>query len=436
MSPVIPTQPKKERPMSDLERRSQIDIAIENLLRRDPISRRTFMRRAGRGGLAFGAALSLPALLAACAPGSSSGAKALEWANWPAYIDIDEEAAPNPTKYPSINTFIEQTGIGVDYKETIQDNADFLGTLRQDLAAGNATGWDVISPGGWVVERMGRLGYLEEIDHSKLPNWTANCADYAKGLWFDPDNKYSVWWQGGITGIAYDPELTGREITTFDDLLDPAFKDRAGGFSDMRDTFGLTLLSLGVHPEDATIADVTKAQKKLLDANDRQQFRGYYGNEYYDSLANGDLAISIAWSGDVSQMQLYDNPKVKFVIPDGGGMRWNDNLAIPKKAAQIDNAHKLLNYWYDPAAATTLSEYIGYFTPVKGVSERITADAEALRSPGPSASPDPTTADLYDTLAPTVVPTADQLAGTFPDKQLDEAEEGQWNDLFLKVLGG
>ena len=73
---------------------------------------------------------------------------------------------------------------------------------------------------------MARLGWLEELDHSKLPNWTANAADYAKGLWFDPDNKYSVWWQGGITGIAYDPKLTGREITTFDDLLDPAFSGR------------------------------------------------------------------------------------------------------------------------------------------------------------------------------------------------------------------
>jgi spermidine/putrescine transport system substrate-binding protein len=400
-------------------------------------TRRGFMRRAGRGGLAFGAALSLPALLAACAtPGSSQAAKDLEWANWPAYIDIDEESAPDPTKYPSINAFIAATSIGVHYVEAIQDNADFLGTLRQDLSAGNPTGWDVITPGGWVVERMGRLGYLEEIDHSKLPNWTANCADYAKGLWFDPDNKYSLWWQGGITGIGYDPNLTGREITTFDDLLDPAFKERAGGFSDMRDMFGLALLSLGVQPENATVADVTKAQKKLLDANDRKQFRGFYGNEYYDALAAGDLAISVAWSGDISQMQLYDNPNVKFVIPDGGGMRWNDNLAIPKKAAQVDNAHKLLNYWYDPVAATTLSEYIGYFTPVKGVSEKIKADADAARAGSADASPDPATGDLYDTLAPTVVPSPDQLAGTYPDKQLDEAEEAQWNDLFLKVLGG
>jgi len=418
--------------MSDQESRSQIELAIDNLMRRDLISRRTFMRRAGRGGIAFGAALTLPALLAACAtPGSSQKAAALKWLNWPAYIDID---SVDESKYPSILAFTAQTGIPVEYNEGLLDNADFLSQYAPDLRAGNNTGWDVMSPGGWVVERMSRNGWLEELDHSKLPNWTANCAEYAKGLWFDPENKYSVWWQGGITGIGYDPNLTNKEITTFDDLLDPAFSGRAGGFSDMRDMFGLTLLSLGVHPADATVDDVKKAQEKLL-AVPEGHFRGFYDNSYYDQLAKGDLAISVAWSGDISQMVLNDNPNVKFVVPDSGGMRWNDNLVIPKGGANLENAHKLLNYYYDKAAATMLSEYVGYFTPVKGVSEQIAADAETARAGGPDASPDPETADYYDALAPTVVPSEDQIGNTFPDKELTEDEEKQWNDLFEAVIG-
>jgi spermidine/putrescine transport system substrate-binding protein len=414
--------------MSDLERRSQIELSIDRLMRRDPISRRTFMGRAGKGGLAVGALFTLPGLLAACAPGpggSGGDGSKLAWLNWPAYIDISEDE----TSYPSIEAFTEQTGIEVEYDEGLLDNADFLAQYAPDLRAGNNTGWDVMSPGGWVVERMARLGWLEELDHSKLPNWTANVADYAKGLWFDPDNKYSVWWQGGITGIAYDPEMTGREVTTFDDLLDPAFSGRAGGFSDMRDMFGLTLLSLGVEPANATVDDVQRAQDKLLGLPDGH-FRGFYGNEYYDALAAGDLAISVAWSGDISQMNLYDNDKVVFVVPESGGMRWNDNLVIPKGGANLENAHKLLNYWYDPVAATTLSEYVGYFTPVKGVDERIAADAETAR-----AEDDAETADLYEALAPTVVPTDDQTANTYTDKQLTEDEEAEWNALFEPVLG-
>jgi spermidine/putrescine transport system substrate-binding protein len=413
---------------------SQIERAIARAMRPGGrMSRRSFLRHTGRGALIAGSALTLPSILAACgigpggSPGRSAGASdatgPLEWANWPLYIDIDDDG-----NYPSLVAFTEESGIEVNYTEAIQDNADFMGTILPDLQAGNPTGWDVITPGGWVVERLARLDLLEELDHSRLPNWTANAADYAKGLWFDPENRYSLWWQGGITGIAYDPELTGREITTFDDLLDPAFQGVAGAFSDMRDMFGLTLLSLGVQPENATVDDVTRARDKLLEANERNQFRGYYGNEYYDALAAGDLAISVAWSGDITQMQLNDNDKVQFVIPADGAMRWNDNFAIPKRAERINGAHQLLNYYYGVPGATLVSEYIGYFTGVAGVQEQILADVEAYRAEG-----DTENADYYEAVAPTVVPTDDQLANTFSDKQLTEDEEAEWNDLWLEV---
>ena len=418
-------------PMRD---ENEIERAIARAFNpRRRISRRGFLRQSGRGALIAGSALTLPSILAACGigPGGSSAgsaaasdaAGALEWANWPLYIDIDDDG-----NYPSLVAFTEESGVEVNYTEAIGDNADFFGTIRQDLQAGNPTGWDVITPGGWVIERMARLGFLEELDHSQLPNWTANAADYAKGLWFDPENKYSLWFQGGITGIAYDPELTGREITTFDDLLDPAFAEVAGAFSDMRDMFGLTLLSLGVEPANATVDNVTRARDKLLEANARNQFRGYYGNEYYDALAAGDLAISVAWSGDITQMQLNDNPNVQFVVPADGAMRWNDNFAIPKGASRIGGAHKLLNYYYGVDGATTLSEYIGYFTGVKGVQEEILARAQTYLDEG-----DPDAAEYNEILAPTVVPTEDQLANTFTDKQLTEEEEAEWNDLWLEV---
>ena len=425
--------------MGEYDGRSKIEISIDELLRRDRLTRRAFMRRAGRGTIAIGSLMSLPAILAACVPAGNASASAsgsggggaatgkVRWLNWPAYIDLSDDGST----MPSIDAFTEQTGIKVEYDEGLLDNADFLATYSPDLRAGNNTSWDVMTPGGWVVERMARSGneWLEELDHSKLPNWTANCADYAKGLWFDPENKHSVWWQGGITGLAYDPNLTGREIKTFDDLLDPKFNGVAGGFSDMRDMFGLTLLSLGVQPANATVDDVKKAQEKLLNVP-KGHFRGFYGNEYYDSLAAGDLAISVAWSGDISQMNLYDNDKVKFVVPDTGGMRWNDNLVIPKGGANIEEALKLIDYYYSVPAATMLSEYVGYFTPVKGVSEQITKDAAAAKADG-----DKETANLYTALAPTVVPDQSQISNTYTDKQLDEAEEKQWNDLFEAVVG-
>jgi spermidine/putrescine transport system substrate-binding protein len=409
---------------------TRIERAIARALKEQPISRRLFLRRTG---LVTASALSLPAILAACqaAPAASGAAATIRWANWPAYIDLDEEIDPDPTQYPTINAFIEQTGVNVTYTEAVNDNEEFFGTINPSLDAGQSTGWDLITVGGWVIERMVRLGYLQELDQSKLPNFAANGAELYKDSWYDAGNKHSVVWQAGITGIGYDPNLTGREITSFEDLLDPAFAGRVGMFSEMRDTLELAILSLGVAPETATTADATRAQQKLLEAANRGQFRAFYGNEYYDELSAGNLALSMAWSGDITQMALYDNPDVLFVIPEEGGLRWTDNLAIPNGASNVDAVHKLINYWYDPVAATTLSEFIGYFTPVAGVAERVKADADAAREAG-----DTENADVLDGVAATVDPTEEQIANTHEDTPLDEEQEGEWNDLFLEVMAG
>ncbi len=169
--------------MSDPVERTRIEIAIDQLIRRDRITRRTFMRRMGRGVVAVGALATVPGILAACQPGEE-GSGTVRWLNWPAYMDLSEDEST----FPSIDAFTEQTGLEVEYNEGLLDNAEFLSTYAPDLRNGNDTGWDLMSPGGWVVERMVRNDWLEELDHEQLPNWTANCADYAKGLWFDPDN--------------------------------------------------------------------------------------------------------------------------------------------------------------------------------------------------------------------------------------------------------
>ncbi|MFN2483783.1 MAG: PotD/PotF family extracellular solute-binding protein [Candidatus Limnocylindria bacterium] len=405
------------------------------------ISRRAFLKRAGRGGLYAGAALSLPSILAACGIGGqgsrspvasavplpSEPAGTLVWANWPAYIDIDEETGG----YPTIEKFTSETGIEVSYSEDIGDNEDFFGRIQPDLAAGNPTGYDLIVLTDWMIERMIRLGYLEALDQSKIPNFASNAADLYRNPWYDPDNRFSTAWQSGITGIGYNRSLTGRDITSFDDLLDPEFKGRVGMFSEMRDTMSLAILSLGVEPENATVDDVRRAHDKLLEAAEAGQFRNFYGNDYYDELANGNLAVSIAWSGDVSQMKLYDNPDVEFVVPDEGGMRWVDNMCIPKGAEHPLDAHLMMNFWYELENAVALTEYIGYFSPVEGVVERVREDADAAAAEG-----DQETADILEVVAETANPSEEALQNVHTYKVLDEDEEREWNDLFNEVVAG
>jgi spermidine/putrescine transport system substrate-binding protein len=422
------------------EQRIDLERAIAHAFHpRRRMSRRAFFRQAGRGGVYAAGALSLPALLAACGIGAQSTAPSaapslgnepagtLDWANWPAYIDIDEDTG----EYPTIKAFEDEYGITVNYTEAINSNDEFFGIIQPDLSAGRSTGYDLIVLTDWMIERMIRLGYLDALDKSKLPTWSENAQQLYTDPWYDPGNVYSTAYQSGITGIGYNPTITGRAITKFDDLLDPAFAGRVGMFSEMRDTMSLSLLSLGINPEDATDDDAKAAQEKMLGPSQQGQFRNFYGNDYYDALAAGDLALTMAWSGDISQMKLYDNEDVEFVVPEDGGMLWVDNMAIPKGAAHPVDAHLMMDYWYRLDPQVALEEYVGYFSPVKGVAEQIKADAEQARADG-----DTEWADALDVISATAFPDNATLSNTYTYKKLTEEEEATWNDLFNQVVQG
>ena len=422
--------------------RTQIERAIARALAQGRISRRRFLRQAGKGGLITASALSLPAILAACgispssagtgsAVSSASGAPVggelsgeLIFANWPLYIDQDEDTGESPT----LDQFTEATGSTVDYQEAIQDNQEFFGTIQPQLEAGEPTGWDMIVMTDWMVGNMINLGYLEQIDvAAAVPNFVANADDKYKNPSYDPNNLHSVPWASGYTGIAYNPELTGREITGFADLLDPEFEGRIGMFSEVRDSLSLALLHNGVEPKDATEEDVRAANEVLKEQ--APLVRGYYGNEYAQELASGSLAVTMAWSGDVFQLQ-FDNPDLRFIIPEAGGILWIDNMCIPKGAAHPADALAMMDFVFQPEIAAQMAEYINFICPVPAAQDIIRQHAEEAESEEDR--------DYYTAVAesPLVFPTAEDLAKVHSYKVLSEEEEALWNELFQEVTQG
>lgn len=345
--------------------------------------------------------------------------------NWPAYMQFSRRTG----SFPMIDKFEQDTGIDATYLEDVNDNSEFFNIIQPDLALGNHTGYDVIVLSDWMIERMIRLGYVQPLDYRLLSNFQANPNELYVNPWYDPGNVYSVPWQAGIVGIGYNRALTGREITSFEDLLDPEFAGRVGLFSEMIDTMCLTILSLGVQCPDATIEDAARARDKLLEAAERGQFRDLYGNDYYDQLAGGNLALTMAWSGDVTQMKLYDNPDVEFVVPDTGGLLFVDNFVIPNHTPHYADAHAMIDFWYNVDNATMQTEWVGYFSPVAGVVERVLADAQTARDEG-----DLEWAGQLEVIAQTAVPTEEELANVFEYKILTEDEEGTWNNLFNQVV--
>ncbi len=340
-------------------------------------------------------------------------------ANWPLYIDKAKG------RRPTVDDFTRETGIEVDYKEVIEDNESFFGTVREALSNDQEIGYDMIVVTDWLIAKMIRLGYLEELDHTKTFNFGANAGEVYKDPSYDPGNRYSVPWQSGITGIGYNPELTGREITSFEDLFDPAFKGKVGMFKEMRDTMNLTLLGLGIDPKSATPADVENAQAKLLEQRDAGIVRQYYGNEYADALVREDLWLTMAWSGDVFQLQ-FDKPELQFVVPEEGGILWVDNMAIPDNASAPIDAMEFMNFVYQPEVAAQIAAWVNYICPVPAAQQILRERAVEEDDSYLSAVAD----------SPLVFPTPEMEARLKHYKDLDENEEEIWNDLFGAVVQG
>jgi spermidine/putrescine transport system substrate-binding protein len=353
--------------------------ALIAMLMTNRIDRREFLRRVGASGVLM---LGGPALLAACGDGTSSdggggtggtgaGGGVLNVDNWIEYIDIDDNGDS-----PTILRFQEETGISVNYMEGVNSNEDWFGKYQPQLAAGDDIGIDIAVLTDYMAARMVRLGYVETIDHANVPNMS-NLAAALQSPDFDPNRDYTLPWQSGFTGLAYDIDQTGRELTSLQDLLDPAFEGKVGLLEGYNDTVPLFLLMEGKDPQSATVDDYVAVCDRIADAVSSGQVRQVYGNDYLDALLNGDLAVALGWSGDIAANQ-EDAPNLRFGFPTEGFMIWNDNMLIPKGAANKANAEAWMNFYYDPVNAAELAAYIWYVSPVTGAKEAVADIAPEL----------------------------------------------------------
>lgn len=295
----------------------------------------------------------------------------VNFANWPLYMD---------PKQPELKEFTSQTGIKVKYAEVIQEMGPWFAKVQPQLKAGQSIGYDLmVITNGIQFKQFKDSNFLAPLDHSKLPNYTANAGQAYKMEAFDPDNQYSVPWASGITGIAYDRAKTGRDITKLADLWDPAFKGKVGMFSDTQELGNFGMLVNGADPAKSTPADWDKAAAKLKEQKTSGVLRKYYDQSYIDALGSGEVWITQAWSGDVFQKNISDNKDFKFVIPEEGGTIWTDNFAIPITATAPLDAIMLIDFFYQVATQASLTEYINYVSPVPAAQKQIQADADAAK---------------------------------------------------------
>ena len=391
------------------------------------LSRRTFLRGVSLSAMA----LSGSSLLAACGTegakqtaGScvsedlSAAQKQLNFSNWPLYMDQTKvnQGGKSVTVYPTLQKFQQESDIEVKYVTDVNDNSEFFGIVRNQLAECESSGRDIFVLTDWMAARMISLGWLQKLDKNNLANVEANLVENLRAPSWDESRDYSVPWQSGLTGIAYNSELTS-EVGSFEDLLTRSdLKGKVTLLSEMHDTMMFMLLLQGADPEDFTSDEFGAAMERLQEVVDAGQIRSFTGNEYGQDLVKGNVVACEAWSGDVVQLQ-YDNPNIKFVAPEEGLALWSDNMLVPNKATHKTNAESLMDFYYDPKMAAELAAWVNYICPVAGAREEMTKI-------------DP---DLVENQL--IFPDDELMAKTYGFMGLDEKSEQDYQRQFAAVMG-
>lgn len=399
----------------------------------------TFLAACG-GGLASPSPTTAPTTAAPSAPASGAGSPSptpeptpsptlggtLHWANWPAYIDLagaaGEAGQYAPGSSPTIQQFQQQTGITVDYQEKVEDNNTFFATIQPQLVAGLPTGWDLVVLTDWMAAKLVGRGWLEKIDQAAVPNCVANLRDDLKNIAWDPSNDYHYTWQSGMTGVGYSAKaLSAAKAavpTSIADLFTIASSHakNVSFLTEVRDTFGLTMLKLGIDPAKCTITDMQSAHDAIAPLVGKGL--RFAGNEYLQDFASGKTWAAMVWSGDLASSGEADD---HYVNPSEGAMLWSDNMLIPKGASNKPAAEAMMNFVYEPQIAGQIANYVYYFSPVKGAEQVV----QQLNSSSPLPQ------DLLDLLfpGPAIVSNLHQF------KALSADEDETLNNLYLDLSG-
>jgi putrescine transport system substrate-binding protein len=281
--------------------------------------------------------------------------------NWSDYIAED-----------TLKNFEKETGIRVIY-----DVFDSNEVLEAKLLSGRS-GYDIVVPSNHFLAKQIKAGAFKPLDKTKLTNHKNLNADLMKLLQSaDPGNKFAVPYLWGTNGIGYNiakvKEVLGEEppFDSMELIFNPKYAQKVSKcglamLDSADDIMPQALIYLGLDPNSKKAADYEKAAEVLLKV--RPYITYFHSSRYISDLANGDICVAFGFSGDVFQAaaradEAGNGHKIGYSIPKEGANLWFDMLAIPTDAANVDNAHKLINYLLRPEVIAPITNYVAYANP-------------------------------------------------------------------------
>lgn len=326
--------------------------------------------------------------LATCALLSASltmaAGKELNVYNWSDYIAED-----------TLANFEAETGIKVTY-----DVFDSNDVLEAKLLAGK-TGYDVVVPSATFLARQIKAGVFQELDMKKLPNHkNLDPAMMKKLAELDPGNAHAIPYLWGTTGIGINvakvKERLGEDypLDSWDLVFKPEIAAKLADCGitilDAYDELVPTVLNyLGENPKSFDTGLLNGKVSATLNAI-RPHIRYFHSSQYINDLANGDVCLSVGWSGDILQAmdraaEAENGVEVAYIIPKEGAGLWFDMLAIPKDADNTDNALAFLNFLMRPDVMAGITNYVWYPNAIPAskadIEEEITSDPSIYPTP-------------------------------------------------------
>jgi len=300
----------------------------------------------------------MAAALAVLSPPAQAGERTVNFYNWSNYM------APGV-----LEDFTRETGIKVVY-----DTFDANETLETRLLAGKS-GYDVVVPTAYFLQRQIRAGVFQKLDKSKLPNLANAWPVVTKQLAiYDPGNQFAANYMWGTTGIGYNVRTAQKvlgpdvKIDSWDIVFKPENLAKFGDcgihmLDSADDIFPAALGYLGLDPNSTKPADLEKAADLVLKI--RPYVRKFHSSEYLSALATGEICFVVGWSGDIMQArsraaEAKNDIEIGYAIPKEGAQMFFDNLAIPADARNVAEAYELINYLYRPEIAARNSDFLSY----------------------------------------------------------------------------
>ena len=308
----------------------------------------------------------LVTMLAGC------GSKSSEGKDGELNIFIWTEYVPDSV----IEKFEKETGIKVNVS-TYSSNEDMLAKVKSESEGT----YDIVQPSDYMVEQMASQGMLEELKTDELKN-LSNIGESYLNPSYDPGNKYSVPYQGGVAGIAVNTSKVKKDITSYDDLFDSSLKNSIVALDDYRAVIGMTARSMGYSMNETDPAVLSKIQDKLLTLKNNVKL--YDSDSPKSALISGDCTVGYVWSAEIA-LAMEENPDIKVIYPTEGAYLFMDNWAIPKGAKNYDNAMKFIDFMLDAENAQMVLEEFPYLSPNTKAVEAMGEDYSKNEAKNPPA---------------------------------------------------